>query len=1121
MLYPGDHVQTLQRAKAAVLIDGVRVQLAPRTHVMIPLARPTPKGPRTQSRLKMITGWLLIWLIGATSFEVATDGAIASADGTRFSVHVADGGLTTLTVIEGDVLLSNGLGAVTVSAGHQSEASASTAPTRPMRVDPSGLVLWETSLNGLWLDVEARKYPDLAPEQLERLLTECLQRVEEAPDIPGHHIEAGDVLQDLGRLPEAEAAYEAAVEAASERPAELPHAQASLGMNLLLQGRFQEAAGAFTAASQTDTGNPGYMASTALAAMATGGTDGLARAQSIVSEALDRGATDPWVQITQGLVCVRAGDADAAAEAFTRAVELRTPAPYQALAYLSHVELARGRGAVALATARRAVELAPHSGLAQLSLATAEFFADDLAAARDRVRKALALSPDSASGHLLASDIEVASGNMDGGLREAQLAVSLDPGHAPAYSALGTLWLARSDLKAAEHAFVTALDLWPNLVAARTGMGVTYARQGKLGKAMALQKASIALDSRLASSHNNLGAALLALGELQEAVAQFRKAVELQPEFGAAHSNLALAHLDLNQFAVAVREGELAVRLGEDSARAHTTLARVYLEQGRTTKAWASLRRALELDEDYALAHLQLAEAYVRMGRSLDATRHQLDGIVRQPSAMLETREYSRTEVRAEAGSFVGSLKLDGRADEGQNSYFASVEHEDDDGDRSRSDLSSTTWLGIAGRQTGPRHSNALYVALHDEDRDRPGKAEPGGGPQDADYESEFSGRLVDYLVRRPLSARCTLTLRAGYADSEARDSNPDSLLNDPKPFRRLNTRYSGPSVEARVDARAGSHGKLAAGLAVADEEAKVSGVLVTEMPAVQSTDLATTAFASTQDRDAATAYLEYETSVDGSTRFLVGGRLATRDGMRPVLRPKASFRRRVGDDGTLVLLTRPVLADDVSQIAPVDDWALRDRFSMLDFGLGGYGQSYEVQYELLPANGSLLRLSAFQRAVKNYIVDLSSPAWAPGQVGEILGAGTLRGAQIEWEHRLAQDLSAGLWLRYTDSENEDAAGLQIPYQPRLAGQLRLDYIDTSGLRVATRILYVGRRYADVSNATRLGSYTTVNLWAAKQLDLHTDVFVSIENLLDRDHAYWQGYPERGRQARVGVEYRF
>jgi len=96
------------------------------------------------------------------------------------------------------------------------------------------------------------------------------------------------------------------------------------------------------------------------------------------------------------------------------------------------------------------------------------------------------------------------------------------------------------------------------------------------------------------------------------------------------------------------------------------------------------------------------------------------------------------------------------------------------------------------------------------------------------------------------------------------------------------------------------------------------------------------------------------------------------------------------------------------------------------------------------------------------------------------------------------RDLSAGASVRYTDSDNDAAAGLRIPLQPRWTGQVRLDYLNRSGYRSALVWRHVGDRLADVGGASRLPGYDTLDLSLARQLDLHWDVYANIENCSTR-----------------------
>jgi tetratricopeptide (TPR) repeat protein len=1108
MLMAGDHVQTFQKASATILIDGARVRLGARTHVIIP-AQGQIAGPAGASRMWAVAGRVYVWLVGGRGFQIGTEGAVASAAGTRFVVDVDEAGLTTVAVFEGTVSFFNSLGQVAVHAYEQSTASPGTPPTRPVKVDPAGNIQWEPSLDDVALGWEFRHDPSAAPQQLRTDLAAALAGgAKTAADA----VRIGELADDCGELEQAEAAYRQALELA---PTDA-NAALNLALNLLMQNRNAEAQAAFGAVLGLQPGNAVAQSGVAAAVAGRGTPEALAEAATLAENAAAAGDPSGIPSIIAGVIASRRGDASRARKYLEAALAV-APDGYLAHAYLSALMLAGGDGSGALAAAHRAVDSGPNSGLAHAVLARAFFYGAGLSDAAEQAGLAIALSRNSAAAHLIASDVAVAQGDLALGRQEAQMAAALDPQSPAAFNALGMIGLALNDVKSAEKAFSQALAFGPSSATARVGMGMTYARQGKLGKALELQKAAISLDEDLAAAHNNLGAAYLALGDFAQAEKAFAQAVRLAPQSSIAHANLAMLYLDTNQYAEAVREGETAVRMGESSARVWTTLARVYLKQQRTERAWASLRRAVELDKDYALGHLELAEVYNRIGRSRDAVREQLVAISSDPAAMLESRDYSRTEVSLELGSFVGDIKKDGRGDGGQNSYFMRMRHENDDLDRLHSSWNTTSFLGIAGRQTAADTTDALLFSMSHEERDRPGRL-VAGAPEDADYVSHFGGFDLQYLRRRPFLDDGTVTVKAGFRNSSEADYNPNSLVGDDKPFRGLKLEYEGPMAEVRVDKPLSAKRNLVLGAAASGETRRVTGVAGTRSATGTA---AWEKFDASEDHDAVSAYLEHEGQLDARTRLLVGGRVAAAENTTPIWRPKASLRRQVSRDGTVALLTRPVIRDDVSELSPVEHWALRDWLSPLDLTTGGFSQTYELQYQLLPRSGSLLRLSAYYRTLRNFIIDLQAPEWSAGAAGAITASGSTQGAELEWERWLSPTLSAGVWARYTDSSNDEVAGRDIPYQPQWAGSARLDYMDATGLRACLQWLHVGKRYADMRNLTELDATNVFNLRFEKQADLHTEYFVEARNLFDKNYCFWADYPERGRDIRGGVRLRY
>lgn len=943
-LYGGDHLLTMQRARAVVALDGARIAVGPSTHIVIP-DRARPDQSR-RGGFWLFIGRVFVWLVGGRQLELGTQAAVAAAEGTRFVAEADENGRITIVVLEGEVAFFNDLGRVTVREGERSTAALGQAPTRPMRVDPSGFFEWEASLEAISPEWESRSFPGATREELEAQLRDAQAAVEAAPESAEARARLAALLLDLA---DPIGAAEQAAEALARADAP-PSATLTLGRALLRQSLVDEALAAFGTAAESEETAAEAWVGTAVAQAAAGRLDAAEEALA-QARALEPG--DSSAQALAGLLALRSGEQTAAGDLLQAAAAMEPPA-WQAHAFLADLALIRGDGEAARAHALEAVRMAPASPVARRVAATVHFFTGEQAEAREQARLALEWDPASARSHLLMSQLLVADGQIDAAVAEAQMAVALEPDHAPAHASLGMTMLAEGAIESAEKAFRRALELDPRLVSAQTGMGMTQAEQGRLAQAMAQHKAAIAVDPGAAAAWNNLGAAHLALGELDEAIAEFERALELQPEWAIPHANLAIAHLEANRFAEALYHAELARKLGGESARVLTTLGRVYLDQGRVNRAQVALRRALELDEGYALAHLHMAEVYLQQGRARDARAHQLRGITQQPAAIVDTREYSRTELTVAGGSARAELKRDGRGNDGRHSYLTHGAWAEDR-ERVEAGWRQATGVAIGGYQAERDRTQAGYASVQWEERDRPGAVLEGGGVEDPDYRSEFVGLDLKYLARVPAYHDGDLTLAAGYLSSRVRDRDPDALVGDESSFRGIEVRESGPTAEARLDRPLGE-GELIAGLALFGEEQRVEGEIGITRPPGEEEPIRWRRFRDAAERDAATLYAWYTTGAGPRTELSLGGRLATREGMKPVARPEGWLRHALSRDGKLVILSRPVLRDDVSELGPINDWALRPWISPLDLATGGFSQSWEAVYERTPEDGSVMR---------------------------------------------------------------------------------------------------------------------------------------------------------------------
>jgi len=115
-----------------------------------------------------------------------------------------------------------------------------------MRVDPSGYIEWEASVESLQLGWELRFLEAETRERLAQLANVAVAAAAADPDDVRVQLAVGDVLHDSGDLLGAEAAYRRALALEGDNPL----ARLRLGFTLLEQVRPQEAEMEFAAAAK-------------------------------------------------------------------------------------------------------------------------------------------------------------------------------------------------------------------------------------------------------------------------------------------------------------------------------------------------------------------------------------------------------------------------------------------------------------------------------------------------------------------------------------------------------------------------------------------------------------------------------------------------------------------------------------------------------------------------------------------------------------------------------------------------------------------------------------------------------------------------------------------------------
>ncbi|MFQ6130620.1 MAG: TonB-dependent receptor domain-containing protein [Armatimonadota bacterium] len=1109
---PGDRVRTGANGSVHIVLgDGQRVALGPNTEVVL-------REPDKPRGWRVVVGKVLSFITGRQRLEVRAPAAIAAAEGTVFQLEVSADGTTVLTVVSGLVRFFNELGSVTVLTAQQSTARVGEAPTRPIVVDPSGLIAWEANLQTIIIEVEAPQV-STDPDQLQQELTTRQQAVQQAPQDAAARAALAQVLLDLGRTDEAEAEARQAVQLAPGAAA----SRGALGFVLVQAGRPAEARAEFDQAAQAEPNSARWQLGLGLVAM---GQRDVQPALAPLQRAAQLAPTDPLPQAYLAAAQLRLGDLAAADTAASAAVRLG-PTNHLASVYLAYVRLAQGQVDEAVSAGAAAVEAAPGSALAHEALGTAQFFAGDFPEARQQLDAALELNPLSASAHLAMAKLLAAEDDVSGAVDEARLAVSLNPQSAPARSTLGLLFLLDNDPQRAGRQFEQALALDPNLSEARTGWGMVLAKRGRFKEALAQQEAAVSLDTDSASAQNNLGAVHAAAGRMKLAIEHLERAIELQPGWGTPYANLALVHLEQNRFREALDAGERAVELGERSAFIHTVLGRIYLSQGRTDRAVAQFREAVAVDETYPQAHFQLSRIYLQQDRARDAVREIMGSVTTDPSAMLETRRYARTE-NTIAGGRYGSLHYDARhsdeAAEGRFSYFASGLVEYSDGWRAVNQNHDEQFLElVAGHQPDADQQLVLFGTYFNRDASLPGPVRPGllG---DVDDQQSFDGYDAVLAYRHRLSPTSSATVKYSYRRKLFHFRNPDSMTGtDTNPFPDLVSDEIEHSPEIRVEANPSGKCSLRAGWSHLCEDRELHGTVGILDPITNI--LTFTPFGAERRPDTDTIWFEAQTRPSDKFHLLGGGVWGRETGHDFIFLPKAVATYRPDRRTWLSFLAIPIFRADIAELAPVEALADPRGLRYLDFVEGGAGRSYELRFQRITGRSSALTASVAHQRVRGLLVDVQDPAWTGLPARVLVGQGHRWVADAAYERWLCDNLTGRLSVRWQDSEGKfppaALSGTQWPYTPEWQARGRLDYIDENGWRIGLEGIWVDERFHDPQNTIRVGGYPMVNLSVQFQRNLHENYFLNVVNLTGCDYQTFAGFPQPRGAVFGGVEYRF
>lgn len=441
--------------------------------------------------------------LGKPPLRVQTPTATLGIRGTDWEV-VADDDKTVVTVLSGQVDVSNDQGAVSIGPSEQATALRGQAPTKTLLTNARNRVQWVTAYRP-----DPRRWAPSAPARLE-------------PAIKA--IEAGDFATAMSLLQQ-------------ESPATVPGSLLLADM-LLFQGRVDDAIGRLQPLARDGGGDPMAVALLSRALTIAGRLD---EAKALLGKAAPGAANEPEVKLAQADMARLDGDSAVALRLF---LELAAAYPQSSEAWfgVGRIENEKENVGAARKALDEAVRLAPDAPAYRGERATVDTLAGDLDAGRAGFAEALRRQPDDYLALTGQGILQLKSGETEAALDSFLKAGVIEPRFARAQLYVGVAYYRLGNTQRALESVRKAAELDPKDPLPYVMLGMMQGDALELGAATAsAREAQIRIPylkslNQLLSDQKgsaNLGASLANFG--MEEWAGYYASQAYSPYWGSSH----------------------------------------------------------------------------------------------------------------------------------------------------------------------------------------------------------------------------------------------------------------------------------------------------------------------------------------------------------------------------------------------------------------------------------------------------------------------------------------------------------------------------------------------------------------------------------------------------------
>ncbi len=526
-------------------------------------------------------------------FELQTPAVTAAIRGTEFNLRVAPDGLSTLTMVEGQVEFGNPQGRLLLAPGEEGVARPGQPPTKRLVLRPADAVQWSLYFPGIF------SFRDL-PLNLQGL-----------PGATPPLLKAAQDYQQ-GRL-------RAAQETAAALLAQDPGNQAALtllGWIALQQHRPEEAAALFTRV------HPSNDASLVGLALARYRRHDLAGAYEAVHREPATAPATPLLLTMRGYFNLLVGRPQAGQQLLEQALA-RDPGLLLPRSLLIQVLLIQNRKEAARSQAQEALAMAPDSPQILMAAGLVNIAWFDLPAAIRQFQRAQELDPAFVEPYLYLAKIWLGSDYLDRARQAVAKALELAPHNGEVLAMAGFVRLAFRDFPGAAGFFHRALEVSPGLGEPHLGLGICHFRYRRPQAGLAAMLKATLLEPHVALYQTELGKALYEVRAFAKSLNVYDYAKTLDPNDPTPHLYKGIALADLNRPGDAVQEINRSIELNDNRAVFRTrlglnrdlavrnyNLARSYNQLGLQEWATSKAASAVGYDPLNSSAHLFLLNSY-------------------------------------------------------------------------------------------------------------------------------------------------------------------------------------------------------------------------------------------------------------------------------------------------------------------------------------------------------------------------------------------------------------------------------------------------------------------------------------------------------------------------------